>query len=90
MKFILFVLPPTKPTYNGKIERSNRVFRKKFYADLCADTIVGASRELTKFLQKYISYRPHTSSHRLTPLEHISKYSSDAHFCSIPVWSGQK
>ena len=30
----LFVLPPAKPTYNGKIERSNRVFREEFYADI--------------------------------------------------------
>ena len=68
----LFVLPPAKPTYNGKIERSNRTFREEFYADLTKDTIVGARRELRKFLQKYNSYRPHASLHGLTPLEYIS------------------
>ena len=42
----LFVLPPEKPTYNWKIERSNGIFRKEFYDDLTGDTIVGSGREL--------------------------------------------
>ena len=48
-----FVLPPAKPTYNGKIERSNRVFREELYADLSEDTIVGACRERMNFVHKY-------------------------------------
>ena len=55
---IVFVLSPAKPTYNGKIERSNRVFREEFYADLSENTIVGVLRELMNFLRKYNSYRP--------------------------------
>ncbi|MBQ3945747.1 MAG: integrase core domain-containing protein [Alphaproteobacteria bacterium] len=51
----------SKPTYNSKIERSNRVFREEFYADLPEDTIVGASRELMKFLQTYTTYRPNST-----------------------------
>ena len=31
---IPFFVPPPAKTYNGKIERSNRVFREEFYADL--------------------------------------------------------
>ena len=54
----LYCLFPSKPTYNGKIERSNRVFREEFYADLSADTIVRARKELMNFLHKYNSYRP--------------------------------
>ena len=67
----LFVLPPAKPTYNGKVERSTHC--------------VGAIRELMKFLQKYNSYRPHSSLHGLTPLEHISMYSSGDSFCLTSV-----
>ena len=76
LKIPLFVLPPAKPTYNGKVERSNRIFREEFYEDLSEDTIVGARRELAKFIQKYNSYRPTDSLHGFTPLEYISKYSS--------------
>ena len=81
----LFVLPPAKPTYNGKIERSNRVFREEFYADLTETSILGARRELMNFLQKYNTYRPHLALHGLTPLEYISKYNSGDHFCLTSV-----
>ncbi|MBQ2176921.1 MAG: integrase core domain-containing protein, partial [Alphaproteobacteria bacterium] len=79
-----------KPTYNGKIERSNRVFRKEFYANMSEDTIVGAHRELINFMQKYNSYRPYASLRGLTPLECISKYSSGDHLCltSVGTWTG--
>ena len=52
LKIPLFVLPPAKPTYNGKVERSNRIFREEFYEDLSEDTIVGARRELMRFFTK--------------------------------------
>ncbi|MBQ2174751.1 MAG: integrase core domain-containing protein, partial [Alphaproteobacteria bacterium] len=80
-KFLLFVPLPAKPTYNSKIERSSRVFREEFYADLSEDAIVGALRELMNFLHKYNSERPHASLCGLIHLEGISKYSSGDHFC---------
>ena len=80
MSIPLFVLPPAKPTYNGKIERSNRTFHEEFYADLTEDTIVGSRRKLMKFLHKYNSYCPHATLHGLPPLEYISKYNSGSPF----------
>ena len=81
----LFVLPPAKPTYNGKVERSNRIFREEFYEDLTEDTIVASRRELKKFVKKYNSYRPHSSLKGLTPLEYISKYNSGDSSCLSSV-----
>ena len=63
-----------------RIERSNRFFREKFYADLTEHSVVGARRELMKFLQKYNAYHPHASLRRLAPPEYISKYSSGSRF----------
>ena len=85
LKIPLFVLPPAKPTYNGKIERSNRIFREEFYDDLTEDTIVGSRRELEKFVKKYNSYRPHSSLKGLTPLGYISKYKSGDSLCLTSV-----
>ena len=81
----LFVLSPAKPTYNSKIELSNRIFREEFYEDLSEDTIVGVRRELVKFLHKYNSYHPRYSLRGLTPLEYIPKYSSGDSSCLASV-----
>ena len=35
---------------NGKVKRSNRIFREEFYDDLTEDTITGSGRELEKFV----------------------------------------
>ena len=42
----LFVLAPAKPTYNGKVERSNRIFREEFYEDLTKTPLVSFLFEL--------------------------------------------
>ena len=81
----LYVLPPAKPTYNGKIERSNRTFREEFYHDLKEESIVGTRRELKKFVEKYNSFRPHNSLNGLTPLEYIYKYNSGGSNCLTSV-----
>lgn len=81
----LYVLPPAKPTYNGKIERSNRTFREEFYHDLKEESIVGTRRELKMFVAKYNSFRPHNSLNGLTPLEYIYKYNSGGSNCLTSV-----
>ncbi len=57
----LIVLPPRKPTYNGGVERGNRMFREEFYnrSTLLADSIGAMRYELTKATEKYNTYRPH-------------------------------
>ncbi len=40
-KIPLIVLPPSRPKYNGGVERGNRTFKEEFYyrRDLIADSI---------------------------------------------------
>jgi len=74
LKIPLIVLPPRKPTYNGGVERGNRIFREEFYArkDLLADSIGSMRYELSQALQKYNHYRPHKNLKNLTPMQYIN------------------
>jgi transposase InsO family protein len=65
----LIVLPPSKPTYNGGVERGNRTFREEFYdrKDLLADSIGAMRFELNKATEKYNTYRPHLCIERTHP-----------------------
>ena len=69
----LIVLPPARPTYNGGVERGNRIFREEFYyrPDLLADSISAMRFELKKALEKYNSYRPHKNLEGSTPMAYI-------------------
>lgn len=73
MSIPLDVLPPSRPTYNGGVERGNRTFREEFYyrCDLLADSIGAMRFELKKALNKYNTYRPHKSLGGLTPMAYI-------------------
>lgn len=72
----LIVLPPSKPTYNGGVERGNRTFREEFYnrPNLLADSIGAMRGELNKALLKYNTYRPHRVLKGLTPMEYINNH----------------
>jgi len=76
----LIVLPPSKPTYNGGVERGNRIFREEFYArnDILADSIGAFRAELAKAVRKYNTYRPHFSLKGLTPMQYILDQSLEA------------
>ena len=52
LKIPLFVLPPSRPQYNGGVERSNRIFREEFYArsDLQAESLGTFRAELKMLL----------------------------------------
>ena len=76
------VLPPSKPTYNGGVERGNRTFKEEFYcrSDLLADSIGAMRYELAKAQKKYNTYRPHKILGGMTPMAYIQKtISEDGH-----------
>ncbi|MEB3702186.1 IS481 family transposase domain protein [Candidatus Bealeia paramacronuclearis] len=76
----LIVLPPKKSTYNGGVERGNRIFREEFYNknNLLADSIGSMRFELSQAVLKYNSYRPHRALKGLTPLQYIHSHILEA------------
>ena len=75
----LLVLPPARPTYNGGVERRNRIFREELYArpDLHIKSIKTFRDELSRALDKYNTYRPHQNLKGLTPMEYIKNATLD-------------
>lgn len=80
----LFVLPPSRPQYNGGVERANRIFREEFYArkDIQAESIGAFKAELRQAVDKYNNYRPHFSLQGLTPMLY-TKQLLDSQLCLI-------
>ncbi len=77
----LRVLPPSRPQYNGGVERGNRTFKEEFYYryDLLADSIGAMRFELKKALKKYNTFRPHKMLGGLTPMEYVLNTCSGTH-----------
>lgn len=73
LKIPLEVLPPSKPQYNGCVERSNKTLREEFYAFCKEDSIVAKRRELKKFIDDYNKNRPHAGIDNMTPYEYLEK-----------------
>jgi transposase len=70
----LIVLPPSKPKYNGGVERGNRTFREEFYeSNLQADSLGAIRHELAKAVKKYNEFRPHHSLKGVTPMQYINR-----------------
>ena len=66
-------LPPSKPTYNGGVERANRTFRQNFYdePEIQADRIGALRFNLKNAVAKYNTYRPHFALNGKNPMEYI-------------------
>ena len=71
---------PTRPKYNGGVERGNRTFREEFYAcrDLIADSIGDMRFELRKAVEKYNTFRPHHALKSKTPMEYLRNTQAEA------------
>ena len=70
----LFVLPPSKPQYNGGVERGNRTFRSELYSkDIYAETIDEFRDEVNSAVDKYNTYRPHFSLNNITPRQYTKQ-----------------
>lgn len=69
----LKVLPPSRPKYNGGVERGNRTFREEFYDrhDLHADSIGAMRAELKNAVGKYNTFRPHNALDGKTPSQYL-------------------
>ena len=73
VQLTLDVLPPSKPTYNGGVERANRTFREDFYdePEIQADSVGALRFDLKNAVAKYNTYRPHFALNGKTPMEYI-------------------
>ena len=80
LKLKLEVLPPSKPTYNGGVERANRTFREDFYdePEVLADSIGALRFDLKNAVTKYNTYRPHFALNGQTPMEYIRSNQENA------------
>lgn len=76
---------PHTPKDNPALERFNRTIQEEWLelSEVGLDNINEANLDLTKWLIKYNSYRPHEALDYKTPLE----YAQDNFFKVLPMWS---
>ena len=67
----LFVLSPASPKINGNVERMNRIITEEFLHDTLEDSLAGLRIGLKRFIEKYNTFRPHSSLKGFTPLLYI-------------------
>ena len=76
---------PHTPKDNPSLERFNNTIQYEWleYSKTGLDDIQEANKDLTKWLIKYNSYRPHQALDYKTPLE----YAQETFFKVLPMWS---
>ncbi len=76
---------PRTPKDNPALERFNRTIQEEWldFSEVGLDDIPEANQDLTTWLIKYNSYRPHASLDNKTPLE----YAQNTFFNLSPMWS---
>jgi transposase InsO family protein len=82
----LYILPPSRPKYNGRVKRSNRIMKEEFYArkDILEDSIGGFKYKLKEFIYKYNNYRSHRELDYLTPREYYNSVQVQTHLGKNP------
>ena len=75
---------PHTPKDNPALERFNNTIQHEWldFSEVGLDNIEEANRDLTNWLIKYNSYRPHEALDYLTPLE----YAHRNFFQVLPMW----
>ena len=78
---------PHTPKDNPALERFNNTIQYEWleYSEVGLDDIEEANKDLTKWLVKYNSYRPHQALDYKTPLE----YAQENFFKVLPMWSAR-
>ena len=73
-----FVLPPRSPRYNGKVERTNGIYRYEFYNVYeMPDNIPELRKMHDEYEYFYNHIRPHRALNNLTPMEYYDKIKSE-------------
>jgi len=78
---------PHTPKDNPALERFNSTIQYEWlkYSEVGLDDITDANHDITTWLVKYNSYRPHESLDYKTPLE----YAQEQFFKVLPMWSAR-
>lgn len=70
----LYVIPPKSPEYNGVVERTNASSKFEFYYFYQNElNIASLRKDLSLYVKKFNTFRPHQSLHFLTPLQYCQK-----------------
>ncbi|MBI2074849.1 MAG: transposase [Candidatus Levybacteria bacterium] len=87
LKILQIYSRPYTPKDNPALERFNNTVQSEWlkYSKIGLDDIVEANQDLTKWLIKYNSYRPHEALDYKTPLE----YAQENFFQLLPMWSAR-
>ena len=75
----MFVLPPRRPQWNGRVERCNDTLRLEFWALWTGEmTVAEVAPALAKHQAWHNAERPHSALDYDSPLEHLAKQRQDA------------